>query len=100
MGEIKIGLQAPDFKGNDTNGKEVSLKQFLGKKLILYFYPKDNTSGCTAEACNLNDNYKSLLKSGYNVIGVSPDTSVSHQNFTKKYSLKFNLIADTDKKIA
>ncbi len=100
MSELKEGMLAPQFKGVDANGKEVLLKDFLGKKVVLYFYPKDNTSGCTAEACNLRDNYNNIQKYGYHVIGVSPDNEKSHRNFINKYSLPFNLIADVDKKIA
>ena len=96
---LKEGLKAPDFEGIDQNGKELKLSDFAGKKVVLYFYPKDNTSGCTAEACNLRDNYSLLLKKGFIVIGVSPDTEKSHKGFAGKYSLPFPLIADTSKKI-
>ena len=99
MTQLKEGLKAPDFEGMDQNGKEVKLSDFAGKKVVLYFYPKDNTSGCTAEACNLRDNYSLLLKKGFIVIGVSPDTEKSHKGFAGKYSLPFPLIADTSKKI-
>jgi thioredoxin-dependent peroxiredoxin len=97
--ELKIGDQAPAFEGKDQNGNTVRLRDYKGKKVILYFYPKDNTSGCTAQACNLRDNYSHLLKEGYEVIGVSVDSGKSHQNFIGKYDLPFTLIADTDKKI-
>jgi peroxiredoxin Q/BCP len=97
--QLKEGLKAPDFEGIDQNGKEVKLSDFTGKKVVLYFYSKDNTAGCTAEACNLRDNYNLLLKKGFIVIGVSPDNEKSHKGFTGKYSLPFPLIADTSKKI-
>lgn len=96
---LKEGDKAPFFKGINQENKEISLEDFKGKKLILYFYPKDNTSGCTAEACDLNDNYTALTENGYEVVGVSPDPIGSHQNFIAKYNLAFNLIADTEKKI-
>ncbi|MCE5344743.1 MAG: thioredoxin-dependent thiol peroxidase [Bacteroidales bacterium] len=99
MNQIKEGLKAPLFEGIDQNGKEIKLTDFAGKKIILYFYPKDNTPGCTAEACGLRDNYDDLLKSGYAVIGVSPDSEKSHNGFASKYKLPFPLIADTSKKI-
>ncbi len=97
MTPLKEGDKAPFFKGINQNGKEISLDDFKNKKLILYFYPKDNTAGCTAEACNLNDNYSALTEKGYEVVGVSPDPVSSHQKFIAKYNLAFNLIADTDK---
>lgn len=99
MIQLKEGDKAPDFKGINQDGKELSLSDFKGKKLILYFYPKDNTSGCTAEACNLNDHYASLTEEGYEVVGVSPDSPVSHLKFIARYNLAFNLIADTEKQI-
>jgi len=99
MIQLKEGLKAPAFEGIDQNGKEIKLSDFVGKKVILYFYPKDNTPGCTAEACNLRDNYELLLKKGFIIIGVSPDNEKSHKGFTVKYSLPFPLIADTSKKI-
>ena len=92
-------MKAPSFEGIDQNGKSLKLSDFAGKKIILYFYPKDNTPGCTAEACNLRDNCDSLLKKGFAVIGVSPDNEKSHKGFAGKYSLPFPLIADTSKKI-
>lgn len=95
----QAGTKAPDFRGTNQNGKEISLNDFIGKKLILYFYPKDDTPGCTAEACNLNDNYESWIAKGFEVVGISPDSTASHTKFSKKYGLKFNLIADTEKKI-
>jgi peroxiredoxin Q/BCP len=99
MIKLTEGTKAPDFKGIDQNGNEIKLSDFAGKKLILYFYPKDNTSGCTAEACNLRDNYNELNKKGFAVIGVSPDSEKSHKGFAAKFSLPFPLIADTSKKI-
>ncbi len=99
MAELGEGMKAPDFKGTDQRGNKVSLESLKGKKVILYFYPKDNTPGCTAEACNLRDNYKELTNKGFEVIGVSADSEKSHQNFISKYELPFNLISDTDKKV-
>lgn len=99
MIQLKEGMKAPGFEGIDQNGKDVKLSDFTGKKVVLYFYPKDNTPGCTAEACNLRDNYDSFLKKGFAVIGVSPDNEKSHKGFAGKYSLPFPLIADTSKKI-
>lgn len=96
---IKVGDKAPNFEGIDHNGNVISLNQFKGKKLVLYFYPKDNTPGCTSEACDLRDNYQSFLSKGYAVVGVSSDSIKSHQNFIKKYNLPFPLISDTEKKI-
>jgi thioredoxin-dependent peroxiredoxin len=99
MANLKIGDKAPDFSGINQDGKEIKLSDFAGKKLILYFYPKDDTPGCTAESCNLNDHYNNWLEKGFEVVGVSPDSVESHQKFRKKYGLKFNLIADTEKEI-
>jgi thioredoxin-dependent peroxiredoxin len=99
MKQLKEGLKAPWFEGIDQNGNNVKLSDFIGKKVVLYFYPKDDTPGCTAEACNLRDNYDLLLKKGFAVIGVSPDNEESHKGFAGKYSLPFPLIADTSKKI-
>ncbi len=99
MGQLKEGSKAPMFEGIDQIGKTVKLTDFAGKKIVLYFYPKDNTPGCTAEACNLRDNYDSLLKQGFAVVGVSPDSEKSHKGFAGKYSLPFPLIADTSHKI-
>lgn len=93
------GEQAPYFEGINQNGEKISLSDFKGKKIILYFYPKDNTPGCTTEACNLNENYHYWLEKGYEIIGVSPDSSISHKKFEQKYGLQFNLIADTEKNI-
>lgn len=99
MAQLKEGMPAPPFEGTDQDGKMVKMSDYKGKKLVLYFYPKDNTSGCTAEACNLRDNYDDFLKKGFAVIGVSADSEKSHKNFAGKYSLPFPLIADTSKKI-
>ena len=99
MLQLKEGSKAPLFEGIDQNGNKINITDFSGKKIILYFYPKDNTPGCTAEACNLRDNYDLLLKKGFAIIGVSADSEKSHKNFAGKYSLPFPLIADTDKKI-
>lgn len=92
---LNIGDKMPDFEVKDQDGKTVSSKDLLGKKTIIYFYPKDNTSGCTAEACSLRDNHEALITSGYNVIGVSKDSVKSHKNFAEKYELPFTLLADT-----
>ena len=92
---LKIGDKMPDFEVKDQDGNVVSSKDLLGKKTVIYFYPKDNTSGCTAEACNLRDNYEVLLARGYNVVGVSKDSSASHKKFAQKYELPFTLLADT-----
>ncbi|MFP4024512.1 MAG: thioredoxin-dependent thiol peroxidase [Thiohalospira sp.] len=99
MAELKEGDKAPMFKGIDQNGEEISLDQYQGKKVVLYFYPKDNTPGCTAEACNLRDNYSDFLNKGMDVIGVSPDSEISHQKFIDKHELPFRLISDPEKKI-
>ena len=99
MEELVEGMKAPDFSGKDQTGKVISLQDLQGRKVILYFYPKDNTPGCTNESCNLRDNYRALIKKGFEVIGVSADSEKSHRNFIEKYDLPFNLISDTDKKI-
>ncbi|MBN2480616.1 MAG: thioredoxin-dependent thiol peroxidase [Bacteroidales bacterium] len=99
MTQLKEGSKAPVFKGKDQDGKWISLEDFIGKKVILYFYPKDNTPGCTAEACNLRDNYDGLLSRGFAIVGVSPDDEKSHLRFKKKYHLPFSLIADPEKHI-
>ena len=93
--DLKVGDVAPDFSVNDQNGNPVKLSDFKGKKVVLYFYPKDNTPGCTAEACNLRDNYQALQKAGYEILGVSKDSEKSHTNFIKKYELPFTLLADS-----
>jgi thioredoxin-dependent peroxiredoxin len=99
MATLKKGDKAPYFEGVNQEGKEISLNSFKGTKLILFFYPKDNTPGCTAEACDLNENYRTWLDKGYEIIGVSPDSVKSHQKFVDKFGLKFNLLADEEKKI-
>ncbi len=96
---LKIGDTAPDFKVNNQDGNSVSLALLKGKKVILYFYPKDSTPGCTAEACNLRDNYKKLHEAGYEVLGVSSDDEKSHKKFIAKEKLPFSLLADTNKAI-
>ncbi|GAB1373862.1 MAG: thioredoxin-dependent thiol peroxidase [Bacteroidales bacterium] len=93
---IKIGDKAPDFKGTDQDGNEIKLSDFKGKKLVLYFYPKDNTPGCTAEACDLRDNYHRFEAMGYKIVGVSKDNEKSHKSFIEKFSLPFPLISDKD----
>lgn len=97
--ELAIGDKAPAFEGVDQNGNTVKLEEFKGKKVILYFYPKDNTPGCTAQSCNLRDNYKELQDKGYVVLGVSSDSEKSHQKFIEKHELPFPLLADTEKEI-
>ena len=92
---IKIGDKMPQFEVVDQDGKVVKSQDLLGKKTIIYFYPKDKTSGCTAEACNLRDNYEAMVAKGYNVIGVSKDSGTSHRKFAEKYQLPFTLLADT-----
>jgi peroxiredoxin Q/BCP len=96
---LTAGSKAPDFTVKDQDGKDVKLSDFKGKKLVLYFYPKDMTPGCTAESCNLRDNYKALLKQGYEVLGVSTDNEKSHKKFIEKEKLPFSLLADTDKSL-
>ena len=99
MNNLKVGDRAPEINANDQDGNPVSLNQFKGHKLVLYFYPKDNTSGCTDEACNLRDNYEVFIEKGFKILGVSADNEKSHQNFIKKNKLPFPLIADVDKKV-
>ena len=94
---LTIGDKAPLFKGINQDGKLISLADFKGKKVVVYFYPKDNTPGCTAQACNLKDNIGALKKAGFEVIGISSDTEKSHLKFKEKYELPFDLIADTEK---
>ena len=96
---MNIGDKAPEILGLNENGEEIRLSNYQGKKIVLYFYPKDSTSGCTAQACNLRDNYTELRQAGYEVIGVSVDDAKSHQKFIAKNELPFTLIADTDKKL-
>ena len=93
---LQVGDAAPKFAAKDQDGKEVKLSDFEGKKVILYFYPKDDTPGCTAQACNLRDNYEAILNKGYVVLGVSVDSEKSHVKFIKKFDLPFPLLADTD----
>lgn len=100
MTHLKEGGKAPNFEAEDTNGNKVRLADFKGKNLVLYFYPKDDTPGCTKEACSFRDNIVSIRKLGAEIIGVSPDSKESHQQFTKKYSLNFPLIVDLNNKIA
>ncbi len=97
--KLQVGDQAPDFVSKDEEGREIKLRDFFGKKIVLYFYPKDDTPGCTAQACNLRDNYLQLMHLGYVVLGVSRDDENSHKSFKEKYTLPFPLIADVDKKI-
>ena len=99
MEELKEGDIAPGFTANDQNGESVSLSDYKGKDVILYFYPKDDTPGCTAESCSFRDNYEELLSKGFEVIGVSVDDEKSHKKFVNKYQLPFTLISDIDKKI-
>ena len=99
MAILNEGDKAPDFTAKDQNGKTISLSDFKGKNVILYFYPKDDTPGCTAEACSFRDNYQSMLSKGFEVIGVSTDDEKSHKKFEQKFNLPFPLIADTDKSI-
>ncbi|NOZ45471.1 MAG: thioredoxin-dependent thiol peroxidase [Chlorobi bacterium] len=98
MALLKEGQQAPEIKLENQNGDEVTLSQYKGKKVILFFYPKDNTPGCTAESCNLNDNYNTLLQKGFEIIGISPDTVKSHQKFSNKFDFQYNILADIEKK--
>lgn len=99
MNLLKEGSKAPEFTTKDQDGKIISLADFKGKKVVLYFYPKDDTPGCTAESCNLRDNYQVLKKQGYEVLGVSADDEKSHRKFADKFQLPFRLLADTDKEI-
>lgn len=99
MTTLKVGDKAPDFSVKDETGKTVNLKDYLGKKLVLFFYPQANTPTCTVEACNLSDNYKLLKKYGYEVLGVSADTQRKQQNFKKKYNFPYPLLADTEKEV-
>lgn len=99
MKHLKVGDKAPDFSVKDQSGNEVSLSDYKGKKVVIYFYPKDNTPGCTAQACNIRDNYSDLKKEGVVVLGVSADSESSHQKFIDKFDLPFTLLADVDKKM-
>ncbi len=97
---LQIGSPAPSFSANNQKGETLSIGHFTGKKLVLYFYPKDDTPGCTAEACSLRDNYQNLMATGYAVLGVSPDTEAKHQKFIAKYNLPFDLLADTNNTVS
>ena len=99
MSKLNIGDKAPEINAVDQNGNQITLDQYKGKKVVLYFYPKDMTPGCTAQSCNLSDNYTLLQKNGYDVIGVSCDSIKRHQKFIEKHSLPFNLISDEDQKV-
>ena len=99
MSKLNIGDKAPEINAVDQNGNQITLDQYKGKKVVLYFYPKDMTPGCTAQSCNLSDNYMLLQKKGYDVIGVSCDSIKRHQKFIEKHSLPFNLISDEDQKV-
>lgn len=99
MSKLKIGDPAPPFSAPDQDGKILSLDSFKGKKLILYFYPKDNTPGCTAEACDLRDNYQTFMNEGYEILGISADSGKSHLRFIEKHTLPFSLLSDVDKKM-
>ena len=92
--DLQEGSKAPLFTGTDQDGNKVSLKDFIGKKVVIFFYPKDDTPGCTAQACNLRDNYALLKKKGFEIIGISPDEEKSHKKFEEKFDLPFTLIAD------
>lgn len=96
---LKAGDKAPEFTSKDQDGRKISLSDYKGKKVVLYFYPKDQTPGCTKEACNLRDNFSALTDAGYTILGVSSDDESSHKEFIKKYSLPFTLLADTDKSV-
>ena len=96
---LEVGQQVPDFTARDQNGDPITLSQFKGKKVVIYFYPKDNTPGCTAQACDLRDNIDRLTAAGYQIIGVSQDKEASHQKFIAKYDLPFPLIADTEHEV-
>jgi peroxiredoxin Q/BCP len=99
MAKLKVGDKAPDFTVNDQEGNPLKLSSLRGQKVVLYFYPRDMTPGCTAEACNLRDNYKSMVRKGYEVLGVSTDSEKSHKKFIEKEKLPFRLLADTEKVI-
>ncbi len=99
MFHLKVGDAAPEFVGVDQNGEKIALKDFSGKKLIMFFYPKDNTPGCTAEACNLSENYDELISKGFSVLGVSMDSVERHKKFINKYGFPFPLLADTEREV-
>lgn len=96
MPTLQEGKKAPDFSVKDQDGNNVTLKQFLGKKVILFFYPQDNTPTCTVEACNLRDNYQALVRKGFVVLGISPDTEKKHKNFIAKHNLNYTLLCDPE----
>lgn len=96
---LKIGDKAPDFKGLNQKGELISFNHYNNKKLVLFFYPKDNTPGCTAEACDLRDNYNYFLNNGYDVVGISADSEASHLKFSEKFNLPYNILSDTEKLI-
>jgi thioredoxin-dependent peroxiredoxin len=96
---LEVGQKAPEFESKDHNGDSIKLSDFKGKKVVLYFYPKDNTPGCTAQACNLRDNHDALKSAGYEILGISSDSVKSHQKFIEKHGLPFTLIADEDKSV-
>lgn len=100
MALLEVGTKAPAFKGINEKGETIKLSDYKGKKLVLYFYPKDSTPGCTAEACDLRDNYHTFIKNGYEILGVSPDSVKSHVKFIQKFELPFSLLADEDHSIA
>ena len=99
MTHLKVGDKAPDFIALNEDGQEVRLSDFTGKNLVLFFYPKDDSPGCTKEACNLRDNYRQFQKMGYEILGVSPDQPAKHRKFIDKYEFQYSLLADTEKKI-
>ncbi len=99
MSNVKEGEMAPAIIAVDQNGEKITLEEYRGKKVVLYFYPKDSTPGCTAESCDLRDNYSRFLEQGFEIIGVSADSEKSHQKFIRKFSLPFRLISDVDKKV-
>jgi len=99
MTTLKAGHKAPNFKAEDQDGNTIELADYQGKKLVLFFYPKASTPGCTAEACNLSDNYEAMSAKGYDILGVSADTKKRQQNFKNKYDFKYPLIADEDKTV-
>jgi len=99
MKHLKVGDKAPDFSSLNEKGAPISLSDYRGKKVVLFFYPKDDSPGCTKEACNLRDNYRALQKAGFEVLGVSPDKPAKHQKFIDKYEFQYSLVADTEKEI-
>ena len=99
MTHLKVGDTAPEINSVDQNGDKITLEQYKGKKVVLYFYPKDMTPGCTAQSCNLTDNYDALQKAGYEVLGVSCDSVKRHKKFIEKYNLSFSLVSDEEKNV-